>query len=166
MDLPDLGAVGRDGLNMLWPGAGEDQSLRDRELGDILSYQLTVPLAATAASGRSPAIDASFGQTGQLSLSALLHDEPSPPLELVRRVKVWAKASVNDPEGPLPAPVARVLYYACIAVARVRCGESITDLSAAELSEGLRWSERQTWIDAATGRLLRDGLLPKSPAAV
>ena len=80
------------------------------------------------------------------SFADLLH-HPSPPLELLRITKDFAKANRDHPESLLPPEIAAVLYYASIAAALVRCGARITRLSNHELQKGFQWAGSQAWID-------------------
>ena len=72
------------------------------------------------------------------SFDDLLH-HPHPPVELLTLTKQFAKAMVEHPESPLPREVGRLLYFASITVALIRCGQRISDLDNASLKAGLRW---------------------------
>jgi hypothetical protein len=82
----------------------------------------------------------------------LLH--PSPPIELLKLTKEFAKANMNQPESGLPAEVVRLLYYSSIAAALVRLDTRISKLSDTELRRGLLWAKDQVWIDNETKSLL------------
>ncbi len=65
---------------------------------------------------------------------------PAPNLELLHAIKHWARHLRTDPASPLAGTPATVLYYAAIAAARLRLGQSITTLSDAQLRAGLLWA--------------------------
>ena len=86
----------------------------------------------------------------------LLH--ATPPVELLRLAKDFAKANMDHPDGTLPKEVAAMLYYACIAAALTRLDERISQLKDAELERGLRWAKDQPWVDKNIQQLLAQGL--------
>ncbi len=88
-----------------------------------------------------------------LTFGDLLH-HPSPPADLLRLVKDFAKSRYQHPEEPLPPQVATLLYYAAIAAARLKLSERITDLADADFIPGLQWAVRQTWIDPPLRQML------------
>ena len=135
---------------------------RPEELADILRHQLSAPLLfdlkrlggdegrrlEDMTRGGGPRLE-SFGD-------ALHH--PSPPVELLRMIKDFTKSSRTQPDGPLPADVATLLYYAAIGVARLRCGVRITELDDQRLRRGLSWAVAQPWADEATKRVLNEAV--------
>ena len=78
----------------------------------------------------------------------------SPPVELLRLTKEFAKANMNHPESGLPTEIVNVLYYASIAVALVRLDTRISQLGDADLRRGLLWARDQVWVDEETKALL------------
>jgi hypothetical protein len=121
------------------------------DLGDV-SADLPVGLDALGVGG-----------TGTLRWAVTFRDlllhHPHPPLPLIERAKRFAKACKNEPGGALPAEVATMLYFACIVVARLRCGDArISALDDASLRRGLEWASAQPWIDAGTRHLMEDGI--------
>jgi hypothetical protein len=130
------------------------------ELGQILEHQL-------AASVESDLLGADQGLAEQLRLKCtveppietfkdLLH-HPAPPIELLERTKQYAKASRGHSESPLPDEVASVLYLLSIVVALAKCGRRITKLSDDRLRLSLDWALGQSWLDASTRSLLKQG---------
>ena len=104
----------------------------------------------SATGGRSaPLLDGTFGE--------LLH-HPHPAPDALALVKDFAKAAKDDPDGPLPAEVAAVLYYASILVARARCGRRISALPDDALRRGAERVLAGAWVDARTRSLLVAGL--------
>jgi hypothetical protein len=87
------------------------------------------------------------------SFSDLFH-HPSPPIELLRLTKEFAKANMDHPESGLPTEIVSVLYYTSIAAALVRCDTRISQLKDADLRRGLLWANDQAWIDEETKVLL------------
>jgi hypothetical protein len=87
------------------------------------------------------------------SFSDLFH-HPSPPLELLRLTKDFAKANLDHSESGLPAEIVSVLYYTSIAVALVRLDTRISQLKDADLRRGLLWAKDQAWVDEETKALL------------
>ena len=71
-----------------------------------------------------------------------------PPLELLRRLKDFAKVSDKGSDEWLPPEVATALYYAAIAAALLRHRVLITDLPAAELRRGMEWAAAREWVGA------------------
>jgi hypothetical protein len=119
------------------------------DLNAILQHQLDVPLSfdrgqtAGAENGGNP--DQSMAQTFRDLLSS---DQPS--LELLQRLKEFAKSSDTRVQNPLPTPVALVLYYWAIVAARMRCEVKISRMSDADLRRGIAWITHQAWLDKST----------------
>jgi hypothetical protein len=76
-----------------------------------------------------------------------------PDAEHLRRVKEFAKSCRTNPHNGLPEDIATVLYYAAIAVARLRCKHPISQLSAVELRDGIEWSLARNWLPDALKHL-------------
>jgi hypothetical protein len=68
-----------------------------------------------------------------------------PDVEQLRHVKDFAKSCRTNPQGELPDEVATALYYAAIAAARLS-GHRITQLSHAEVHDGITWALSRTWL--------------------
>ena len=134
---------------MLTVNGGGAGVWRPEEMGSILQHQLSAPVETDLGSepGASP--------MGQMTFGQLLH-EPHPPLEMLTRMKRFAKACTLVRDGPLPPEVATVLYFASIAVARLRCGQRITELNDQALKKGMEWAQAQTWVDPATRSIFHE----------
>jgi len=120
----------------------------DEELGDILRHQLRAPLLFDL--GRES--DGWAREAGRTSAAPLnnfgdLLRHPSPPLELLRLTKEFAKTIDQRPDSLVPSPVATTLYYAAIIVALLRHGQWITDLDADALRLGVNWVLKLVWLD-------------------
>ena len=131
---------------------------RAEEMGGILRHQLAAPLAADLASELAADEDRSdpprsaaegTGDARPTTFGELLH-HPNPPVELLRRVKQFAKACKLAGDGPLPGEVATVLYFASIVVARLRCGQQISELGDEAIRNGTAWALSRTWLDQPT----------------
>jgi hypothetical protein len=132
----------------------------DHELRNILRHQLESLLAFDLSRGDpadiapirpdTPAAGPSIRTFGDL------FRHPQPPLELLIRVKQFAKSARADPDATLPAEIASLLYYAAIAAALVRLGTRITTLTDDVLAEGFRTLVPRDWIDDANRLLLTD----------
>ena len=121
------------------------------ELSAILQHQLKAPLMLDL---RLPAP----APAGLDTFADLLHHS-HPPVDLLEQTQQFAKNSARHPDSPLPREIATVLYYASIIVARLRCGRKITQLNDDALRRGLESLIAQPWVDEATRRLFREGLM-------
>ena len=130
----------------------------DHELRNILRHQLESSLAFDLSRSDPepiPPIPADTPAAGHpIRTFGDLFQHPHPPLELLIRVKQFAKSSRADPDAPLPAEIASFLYYAAIAAALVRVGARITKLPDARLAEGFRSISSRDWLDDASRTLL------------
>jgi hypothetical protein len=126
---------------------------RAEEMGAILRHQLSVPLEldlAGTASADSAQIAIEGAQTSwPATFGDLLH-HARPPLEMLQRVKRFAKACKVKADGPLPTEVATVLYFASIVVALLRCDTRISELDDKAIRTGTDWVLAQTWLDQPT----------------
>jgi hypothetical protein len=129
---------------------------RPEELAAILRHQLAAPLEGgcpdLCADENGPVpIDAADTSLGSLND---LFRSPRPPIELIERVKRFAKACRTRPDSPLPDEIATVLYLLAIVAAKTKCGRSISQLDDATLQTSLAWALRQPWLDETTRQLL------------
>jgi hypothetical protein len=119
------------------------EALSPGELAATLSHQLKT----------SVAVDLN-DSTDDGTTYAQLFSSPQPSLELLQRVKQFAKLCKSQPDGPLPAEVATVLYFAAIVKAQIACGVRISALSQAQVADGVRWALDQTWIPHSIRQLI------------
>ena len=70
-----------------------------------------------------------------------------PPIALLKLAKDFAKSHAKGQNAALPRDIATMLYFACAAVALVRCGERITRLDDKKFREGVQWAIAQSWLD-------------------
>ena len=139
-DLARLIAMGTDSIPRWQP----------QDLADIFEHQLTTPLAYDVGT----LADTNPEQLRHLMESAqppirtfrdlLTHAQP--PLKLLELVKEAAKTRRDDPANPVPPSIASAVYYACLAMARVRRGTSLTSMKDDDYGQGLRWALAQDWI--------------------
>jgi hypothetical protein len=128
------------------------------ELGEVLAHELSMPLRLEL--GELPpdgedAVTAAAAAAGRLAIGGLLH-HPDPPLELLVRLKRFAKAAGGDPQGHLPEDVAGVLYAMAIAAALVRHGRRITSMTDRALGDYLAWAAGRRWLDGPGRQLLSE----------
>ena len=131
-------------------GGGGSNFWGPDDLGAILQHQLSARLETDL-----PQDDAVPPAMWQMTFEQLLHD-PRPPVELLQRVKRFAKACKLAGDGPLPPPVATVLYFASIVVARMRCGQRISELDDDSILRGMQWVRAQTWLDEPTRSIFEE----------
>jgi len=135
---------------------------RPEELAAIFRHQLAAPVKFDMSNldvGMAKRLETVSVAQGLLvkSFGDLLQ-HPHPPVELLNLTKEFAKAVSTHPDSPVPADVARVLYFASIAAAMTRCGKRITRLDDASLRDGIRWAAELGWLDDDTLSLLNEGL--------
>ena len=128
------------------------EKISAQESGAILEHQLATPLEIDL--GEIPK-----SQNAPRTLGELLTGPSLPPLDLLERAKAFAKFCKSTPDGPLPAPIATVLYFALIAKAATAHDQRISALSDLELAEGFRWSLQQPWVTHGLRELLEKGLV-------
>ncbi|MCX8155313.1 MAG: hypothetical protein N3J91_02470 [Verrucomicrobiae bacterium] len=144
-------------------GADAGYPWRDEELAAILQYQLNRaleedlgPLPENARESMRQA-EPGLGGGGQTFGFWLHHAHP--PVELLRSIKQFAKASHGNPLSGLPPKVSLVLYYLSLAVALVRCKTRITSLSNEELKVGFDQLANASWVDPASRAIFEQAWL-------
>lgn len=145
---------------------GNGRLWRQDELAVIFKHQLAAPVQmdlGKAPAGNTPALP--FGFPDIRTFDDLFHSS-TPPIEVLKSVKEFAKANRDHPASPLPNEIAAALYYASVIIARWRCAEVITTLNDEELHTGIDWAMSEPWVDARTKSLLRQASMslkcPKS----
>ncbi|HUJ11432.1 MAG TPA: hypothetical protein VL171_15555 [Verrucomicrobiae bacterium] len=132
------------------------------ELAAIFQHQMSAPVLVDLGGfdpGTAVRLKTLSEAQGLLlkSFSDLFH-HPSPPIELLRLTKEFAKANMDRPESGLPTEIVSVLYYTSIAAALVRLDARISQLKDTDLRRGLLWAKEQAWIDEETKALLLTAL--------
>lgn len=136
-------STARQLLALMRHGAGRQPLWTDDDLSAILRYQLASPAIRFTAAAKEtpPAVGPSGDQTLRLLLTAA-----SPDIEQLKAVRASAKAARKRESGPLPGPVATVLYYTAIAAALVQGGRKITSLTNCKMREGFAWCASRPWM--------------------
>jgi hypothetical protein len=127
------------------------------ELAAMLRHQLDAPIHLSLGTFSGEAAYLLRHAKPPLDPLLTLHQlfcHAQPPLELLRLVKRFAKSCRSDPEHPLPGEIVMLLYYASIAAAQVRLGESISDLTPELLRRGVRWVLSRAWVDTDLREML------------
>lgn len=131
------------------------------ELAAILKHQLQTPVGFDLDAGAKTAAaepKTSRREMSQLSENfAQLFGSPRPSLRLLILTKDFAKTQLHRVESPLPREIARVLYLASIAVAKVKCRTTITTLAVPRILEGFEWGREQSWMDVQIRHVFRQG---------
>lgn len=127
------------------------------QMGVLLVELLARPMPSPS----GPGAHATSAGVAGATLHALLHD-PDPQIALLREAKEQAKRWRS--EAGMAPEVPTALYYACIAAALARCGESITGLTPEAQREGFGWCLAQSWVtESLKGLIARAlGALPGS----
>lgn len=135
------------------------------ELAAVLRHQLAAPLDFTppVAEDRTdrpptPRPDAVALPSGSPQTFGALLFSPDPPIDLLIRLKGFAKPFVTTSKGALPREIAAVLYYGSIILARTRYGRRISELDDASLKYGLDGMVHCDWLDESSRRLMEEGL--------
>jgi hypothetical protein len=135
----------------IWPDH-ELRNILQHQLESLLEFDLSRNDPPPIAPPRpdNPAADPPIRTFGDL------FRHPRPPLELLIRVKQFAKSAHADPNATLPPEIASFLYYGAIAAALVRLGTRITTLPDDALAQGFRTLSPRDWLDDANRTLLID----------
>ncbi len=144
--------------------AGEEDSRlwQTAELAAMFRHQMAAPIMVDlgpfdpATAARLKILSEAQGLLSK-SFGDLFH-HPSPPVELLKMIKDFAKSNRDHPASGLPQEIASTLYYASIAAAMIRLNQRITQLPDTDLRSGLLWSLEQGWLDIATRELLTRAL--------
>ena len=141
----------------------EPAKFSTEELEAIWRHQRKAPLRFDLAEASQQTVAATLVEVTRVDRRPLesfadLLDHPNPPLALLQWTKDFAKSHAAGADQAFPPDIASVLYYAAIALARVRCDRRITELGDAELSRGLSWAINRLWLDDATRAVLSQTL--------
>jgi hypothetical protein len=139
-----------------------------QDLGAMWRHQLRAPLeldlAETVPDARDTVVRlSSSGQPPLRTFGDLLR-HPSPPLDLLRFAKDFAKIKRSDADAGFPREIATALYYAVIAAALLRLGRRLTELEPDALRDGLNWTVRLAWLDDESRSMLEE-ILRETPTA-
>lgn len=95
---------------------------------------------------------------GNQSFRQLLQHS-TPPVELLRLTKEFAKQTLKDSDEKQLKQLASALYYSAYAVGMMRCNTRIGSTKNPDLESGFRWAIAQPWLDDKTRILLQEGLV-------
>ncbi len=131
---------------------------REEDYGPLLAHQLAAPLRLDLLEIDDSAQErlALLREVKTLGIHNLaqLFQHPTPPLELLRLVKDFAKTLRNHAESPLPENVAGVLYFVSVAVARTRWDTRISLMDDQQLRQAIQWILDREWVDRQTKEIL------------
>lgn len=82
----------------------------------------------------------------------------NPPVPLLKLAKQHAKIQSQKQGGPLPDPIATVMYLASIVCARIRHNESLTQWDDSKVLESIQWALKQPWLTSDLSTLFKDSL--------
>lgn len=161
-------------LSRLWPAPATDErgvakpdaevgpwsQLSAAEMGEVFRHFLQTPVEAVLADSADGLIDsaATPPRSGHATTFAQLISSDAPSIDLLQRVKRFAKLAMGSDEGDLPREIAGVVYFGAIAVALVRARTRITSLSDRELRDALQWASRRSWLTESIKELFVLGL--------
>jgi hypothetical protein len=125
-------------------GLAQEDATEVQDLRSIFRQQLTEPMNQTVCCPTNQPVRTQQSEMSQFSLANLL-SASSPSLDCLGACKDYAKACLQHPDRRLPQEIARVIYFACIAAALLRCRQRITKLEDGTLMEAFRWCLEQDW---------------------
>jgi hypothetical protein len=129
------------------------------ELAAMLQHQFAVPLQLGLGTLSAEVVhELRESNVDPLLTLGELMRIPHPPLRVLRLIKRFAKMCRADKDNALPAEIVMFLYYMSIALALVRDGQRISDLSDQRLRRGLRWLGNISWLDSQTQQIVNEGL--------
>jgi hypothetical protein len=176
LDIPVTWNIDNADSRTLWKlfalAKEPDRHWRPEELGAILEHQMQSAVSFDLG-GVEPELAPKLRMLAEAegfvvrSLSDVL-EHPRPPLELLILIQRFARGMIDHPHAVLPDAVARVIYFAAISAARVRCGERISNLDDEALAGGLRWALTRDWLTDSLRSLFQevlDRLSPNEPPA-
>jgi hypothetical protein len=132
------------------------------ELQSVFAHQWFAPLALDLGDYGKALRESAGGARPECGLAIrsfadlMVHEHP--PLALLNLTKEFAKRNLYGSQSTIPHDVARVIYFASIAVAMNRCHSRMSALSAAQLREGFGWCLAQGWLTEGAERVLRQGI--------
>ena len=127
------------------------------DMRDLLAHQLQMPLADLATA--VPAASACrYLENNRLATVASLFADQQPPIEVLDAVKTFSRQQTRRSVDGLPTDISSAVYFACIAAAQVRLGQSITKSDNRVLEIGYRSLVGRPWLDRGLRELLTQAL--------
>jgi hypothetical protein len=136
----------------------EREEWSDVELGSMLAHQLNAPLDAELAMCDRRRPDPITGTIDiARTFSQVLFGEAG-SVDLLRRIKEYAKSHLVRKDPCYPVEISRVLYYGSVLAARRLYGERITSLSHTKCRSGVDWVLSREWIEPTVRAWFRASL--------
>jgi hypothetical protein len=137
---------------MMDTGGDGDDLWREEDLGAILAHQLAAAVEFDLGATAAPSAEQGRGLSATASPSIktfgdLFFSHPSPPVELLRLAKQFAKEHRRGSRAPMPDEVSTVLYFLAIVVAMLKYRTRISGLDDEALRHGLDWALGRSWLD-------------------
>ena len=144
-----------ESLADLWSAAlawepGDWSAILAMPLAELATLDLSSELSAASRSYLKQIVTAGWATR---PLVELLHND-DPPVLALTAIKELFKTHRTLEKSAVSRPVATLLYYVAILLAKYRRHERISSLTDAQVEEGIAWSLQQEWIDAATRRVI------------
>jgi hypothetical protein len=126
------------------------------DLALIWKHQLAAPLAFDLGELSPDAGAAAIALCNSQSIKSLadLLVHASPPLELLRMLKDFARSKRIDTQAAFPSPIAMSLYFTAIAMALLRLDCRLSRMDDSALRSGMQWTAQQAWLDETTRELV------------
>ena len=115
----------------------EEEAWEAADLGSILQHQLAASLRSELQEQLSDVKLVSFADL-------LFHGDP--PVDVLRQACDYAESQCLLPGAVLPRPIALVLFYACLAAAKVHAHRQISSRKPSDLERGWRWACGLSWL--------------------
>jgi len=135
---------------------------RKDELASVLRHQLSTPLSCDLDGlvriARDPRNEGGEADVPKLGTFEDLLLDSKPAASTLTAAKDFAKHDLCGADALLSRQVGFVLYYGCIAAARVRLNTAISSLSSDELRRGYAWALAQDWLSPPLRELIAEGL--------
>ncbi len=163
MSHKDLHHAGADTLaQVMRLGQSHHVEWAPDDLAQMLEHLLSSDLALelTSLDQVSAEMISQVASSGDRPLQTIrdVLTDPNPPHQLLNWLKQYARTKSARHSGPLPTPVASVLYFASIVSARLRCQTTLTTFDDATVIEAIRWALDQSWLEPTLTSLFQDGL--------
>lgn len=144
-----------ESLADLWSAAlawepGDWSAILAMPLAELATLDLSSELSAASRSYLKQIVTAGWATR---PLSELLHAQ-APPVVALTAIKELFKTHRTLEKSAVSRPVATLLYYLAILLAKHHCHERISSLTDAQIDEGIAWSLKQEWIDATTRQVI------------
>lgn len=145
-------------LARIMASASEDAEWSDADLASMLRHQMSSRLLSDltlhGSVSHEDALTVSAMPTPPVETFAELFAHPEPPVKLLVWTKDFAKRCRADADSGVPTEITAVLYFVSIALAQVRCGKKISELSKEQVAAGLDWLLQRSWIDKTNRALI------------